>query len=317
MRYEITHTTTYTYEESVSIGHHLARMAPRELPLQSCEFHELDILPVPTSMAGYRDYFGNATLFFGLHGAHKTLKVTARSFVEVKAPTAPKPLDTPAWEKVRVASHANELTPDAEAGEFCFASPFIRPSTLFADYAAVSFKTERPILDAALELNTRLFRDFKFDPKATDVATPVEEAFKQRSGVCQDFAHILIACLRSIGLPARYVSGYLETLPPPGKPRLIGADASHAWVSIWCGEGHGWFDLDPTNNCMPTERHITVAYGRDFSDVSPLRGVVSDSGDQQMSVAVDVMPKKPSSTAPVVPTQGQSQSQSQSQSQGN
>ncbi len=311
MRYEITHTTTYTYEEAVSIGHHLARMAPRDLPKQSCEFHELDILPEPLSMAGYRDYFGNATLFFGLHGSHKSLKVTARSFVDVTAPTPPKPLDTPAWEHVRTAVHANELTPDAEAGEFCFVSPYIRVSEIFADYAAVSFKTERPILDAALELNTRLFRDFKFDPKATDIATPVEEAFKLRSGVCQDFAHILIACLRSIGLPARYVSGYLETLPPVGKPRLIGADASHAWVSIWCGAEHGWFDLDPTNNCMPSERHITVAYGRDFSDVSPLRGVVSGSGEQKMVVAVDVMPRKPSGL--FTPVQPPSQSQTQSQ----
>lgn len=290
MRYEIVHRTSYKYKESISVGHHLARLAPRTLSRQSLQWHSLDIEPVPSSMAGHTDYFGNSVLFFALHGAHKELVVTAQSFVHVDPPNLPDAALTPAWETLRDGVRANVLTPDAEAGEFSFPSPFIRPDEVFSQYAAESFVPERPILDAAIELNTRLFRDFRFDPKATDVATPILEAFRLRRGVCQDFAHIYIACLRSLGLPVRYVSGYLETLPPPGKPKLVGADASHAWVSVWCGAEHGWIDLDPTNNCLPSSRHITVAVGRDFGDVSPLRGVVYGSGDQELKVQVDVKP---------------------------
>jgi transglutaminase-like putative cysteine protease len=292
MRYDIKHRTTYTYDESVSIGHHLARLAPRDLPGQKCEWHRVDIEPTPSSVAGHTDYFGNAALFFALHGSHKVLNVTAHSRVEVTPPVAPKAAETPPWESLRDAVHADVLTPDAEAGEFSYASPLITPAPIFAEYARLSFRMQTPVLEGALHLNHRIFTDFKFDPKATDVATPVHEAFEKRRGVCQDFAHIFIACVRSLGLPARYVSGYLETLPPSGKPKLIGADASHAWASIWCGVEHGWVDLDPTNNCMPSGRHITVAYGRDFSNVSPLRGVVYGSGEQEMKAYVDVTPVK-------------------------
>ena len=291
MRYEISHRTFYTYDEPVSIGHHLARLAPRNLPHQSCESHSVVIDPAPSSRAGHTDYFGNATLFFALYGTHRVLSVRAQSFVNVSAPVSAMPAKTPSWESLRDGSRANELTLDAAAGEFNFASPYVKPSAIFAAYAAASFTPQRPILEAALDLNHRVFADFKFDSTATDVATPVEEAFEKRRGVCQDFAHILIACLRSIGLPARYVSGYLETQPPPGKAKLVGADASHAWVSVWCGGRHGWVDLDPTNNCIPGERHITVAHGRDFFDVSPLRGVVYGSGDHTLRVEVDVNPR--------------------------
>lgn len=288
MRYEIHHRTTCTYDEPVSIGHHLARLAPRNLPGQHCEWHSVDIEPPPASMAGHTDYFGNATLFFAMRGSHRTLNVIAHSFVDVAPPPRHAPSLTPSWEWLRDAVRADVLTPDAEAGEFSFASLMITPKAIFADYAVPSFTPQRPMLEAAMDLCGRIFRDFKFDPKATDVATPVHEAFEKRRGVCQDFAHIYIACLRSLGLPARYVSGYLETLPPPGKPKLVGADASHAWVSVWCGTQVGWVDIDPTNNCLLTGRHITVAHGRDFSDVSPLRGVVFGSGDQELKVAVDV-----------------------------
>lgn len=290
MRYEIKHRTTYSYDDPVSIAHHLARLAPRDLPHQRCEWHGLDIEPAPTTMAGHVDYFGNNTLFFAHHGTHKTLAINAHSIVHVSPPTIPDPAATPPWETVRELTRANELTADVEAGEFNFASPHIKPDASFAAFAVESFKPRRPILAAAKDLNTRIFKTFKFDPSATDVATPVEKAFEEKRGVCQDFAHVLIACLRSIGLPARYVSGYLETLPPPGKPKLVGADASHAWASIWCGSAHGWVDLDPTNDCIPGERHITVAHGRDFFDVSPLRGVVYGGGGHTLAVAVDVIP---------------------------
>jgi transglutaminase-like putative cysteine protease len=288
MRYEIQHRTTYTYEEPVSIGHHLARLAPRTLRGQRCESHALEIEPAPASMAEHTDYFGNVSLFFALRGSHSVLSVFARSVVEIDVPIPPAAADTPAWEVLRDAVRADVLTPDAEAGEFAFGSPLITPGAVFADYARASFPARRPVLEAALHLNHRIFSDFKFDRKATDVATPVGEAFEKRRGVCQDFAHIFIACFRSMGLPARYTSGYLETLPPPGKPKLVGADASHAWASVWCGSSAGWVDVDPTNDCVPSGRHITVAHGRDFNDVSPLRGVVYGSGEQELNVAVDV-----------------------------
>ncbi len=304
MRYEVIHRTAYKYRDAISVGHHLARLAPRDDGRQSLAWHGLDIEPAPSTMMGHTDYFGNKVLFFALHGSHRELVVTAHSKVTVHDPEIPEPMTTPAWEALRDGVRADVLTPDAEAGEFSFPSPFIVPDAVFATYASVSFTPGRAILSAAIELNSRMFRDFRFDPKATDVATPILEAFRLRRGVCQDFAHIYIACLRSLGLPVRYVSGYLETLPPPGKPKLVGADASHAWVSVWCGSQHGWVDLDPTNNCLPSSRHITVAYGRDFGDVSPLRGVVYGSGDQEMKVQVDV---KPISDRP---SQMQSQAQS-------
>ena len=305
MRYEIQHRTTYTYEEPVSIGHHLARLAPRNLPGQRCESHDLDIEPKPVGTAGHTDYFGNAALFFALRGSHSSLSVLARSVVEVEAKPLPVAANSPPWETLRDGVRADVLTPDAEAGEFAFASPLVIPDVLFVAYAKASFPSQCPVLEGALHLNHRIFSDFKFDRKATDVATPLKEAFEKRRGVCQDFAHIFIACMRSMGLPVRYVSGYLETLPPPGKPKLVGADASHAWASVWCGAEMGWVDVDPTNDCVPSGRHITLAIGRDFNDVSPLRGVVYGSGEQELSVAVDV-----TSVMPVEPQASQSQSQS-------
>ncbi len=189
---------------------------------------------------------------------------------------------------MREACCSDRFDAASAAQEFVFASPLIQPSAEFAAYALSSFTTARPVLEAACDLNHRIFTDFTFDPAATDVATQVEKAFRQRRGVCQDFAQIMIACLRSIGLPARYVSGYLETLPPPGQQKLIGADASHAWVSVWCGEEAGWVDVDPTNDLLPSSRHVTVAWGRDFPDVSPLRGVMQGAGKQKLRVFVDV-----------------------------
>jgi transglutaminase-like putative cysteine protease len=182
---------------------------------------------------------------------------------------------------------ADRGTEDSAAGEFRFDSPSIMREAPFAEYAAQSFPNDRPLLEGLRDFTARIHRDFRFDPRATTVATPLDEVFKKRRGVCQDFAHFAIAGLRSIGLPARYVSGYLETLPPPGKPRLVGADASHAWLAVWC-PGHGWIDADPTNNLLPGDRHVTVAWGRDFSDVSPLRGVVVGGGGASPAVSVDV-----------------------------
>ncbi len=290
MKYRLIHRTKYTYEGAVTVSHHLARLAPRTLPGQRCPWHALEIFPVPVGRGVHVDSHGNVTSYFEIEGKHGQLEVIARSMVEVLPTRHPDPRSTPPWEQVREACQLQRLTPGSEAGTFRFASVMVPTGKDYANFAAADFFPGRPILEAVIALTTRIYQNFKFDPRATDITTPVSEVFRKRAGVCQDFAHLMLACLRSIGVPARYVSGYLETRPPPGKPKLTGADASHAWVSVFCGESAGWIDTDPTNNILPGERHITVAWGRDFSDVSPLRGVTLGAGGQHMEVAVDVIP---------------------------
>lgn len=290
MRYRIIHRTTYRYESPVTVSHYLARLAPRTLPGQECPWHEIHVRPEPVERALRADYFGNHCMYFEIEGSHHQLEVVAHSLVDVRPARLIDPLATPPWEAVREACHADALTPASACVEFCFASALVAPATRFAQYALVSFTPHRPVLDAFCDLNARLFTDFVFDPAATDIATPIAEVMNSRRGVCQDFAHVMIACLRSIGLPARYVSGYLETVAPQGLPKLMGADASHAWVSLFCGDEIGWMDADPTNNLLPSDRHVTVAWGRDFSDVGPLRGVTLGAGEQRLDVAVDVIP---------------------------
>ncbi|MDB6024782.1 MAG: transglutaminase [Verrucomicrobiales bacterium] len=288
MIYRVTHTTTYDYTDSVSLSHHLLRLMPRDLPHQRCLTHAVDIDPKPAIAERHFDYFGNAVTFLTIEGAHRKLIVKSESSVAVTPRVIPPPAETLAWESVRESSRGQQIGHSLDASEFVFDSPLVRTKDDFAAYAAPSFPKNRPILEAALNLTKRIHADFKFDPKATTLATPLEEVFKNRRGVCQDFAQFQIACFRSLGLPARYVSGYLETDPPPGKPRFVGADASHAWVSFYC-HGIGWIDVDPTNNVLPTARHITVAYGRDYDDVSPIRGVILGAGQHTLKVAVDVV----------------------------
>lgn len=308
MLYVVTHRTTYAYGSDVSVSHHLAHLHPRELPGQQVSEYTLTVQPTPTVSSERVDYYGNPTSFFTIGSPHERLVVTARSRVRVVTPVLPIASQTPAWEDVRKHCASDVLTNDSAVGEFRFDSPYITRKEAYANYAAASFPKGCPLLEGFSDFTARIFRDFKFDPRATTVATPLDEVFKQRRGVCQDFAHLAIAGLRSLGLPARYVSGYLETQPPPGKVRLVGADASHAWVSAWC-PGYGWIDADPTNNVLPGDRHITVAWGRDFSDVSPLRGVVVGGGASRPGVSVDVArqiePAALSSSSP------QSQSQQQ------
>jgi transglutaminase-like putative cysteine protease len=289
MIYSLTHTTTYKYGAAVSLSHHLLRLRPRDLPRQRCLHNELQIEPRPDVLCAHRDYFGNAITFATIEGSHRSLVITSRSQVDVTALAPPRPDQTPAWET------AGDICPDEDREEFLqnreftFASPLIKKLPELADYAAPSFLPGRPLLEAVLDLTRRMYGDFKFDPHATNVATPLLEVFKKRRGVCQDFAQLEIGCLRAMGIAARYISGYLETLPPPGKPRLAGADASHAWVSCHC-PGTGWIDVDPTNNLLVSNRHITIAWGRDYSDISPVRGVIMGSGEHTMEVAVDVIP---------------------------
>lgn len=290
MKYQITHRTRYHYKGSVTVSHHLARLSPRSLPGQRCPWHELEIQPVPVGRGVHVDPFGNTAVYFEIEGKHDALEVSARSLVEVLPGIIQAPASTQPWEAVRAACHEEKLSHGSDAGAFRFSSPLVPTGPDFADFARPDFPPGRPVLEGVTALTTRIYHDFKFDSRATEVSTPVADVLRKRAGVCQDFAHLMIACLRSLGLPARYVSGYLETRPPPGKPRLIGADASHAWVSVFCGDNAGWVDTDPTNNLLPGERHITVAWGRDFSDISPLRGVTLGAGGQHLEVSVDVMP---------------------------
>ena len=283
MRYDVTHTTRYRYTDAVLLSHHVARLSPLTLPHQTCLSHEVEIDPAPAITRRHRDFYGNEMMFFIMEGAHHELRVTARSRVEVHRPAMPGPLADAPWESAR----DHEQLP-LDVIEYAFESPAIRPTEEVAHYARPSFTPGRPLLEAVLELVDRIHADFRFDPQATTVATPLADVMRLRRGVCQDFSQLGIGCLRAMGLAARYVSGYIETLPPPGQPRLVGADASHAWLSVYC-PGAGWIDLDPTNNVMPGEMHITLARGRDYGDVSPLRGVMLGGGEHQLSVAVDVL----------------------------
>jgi transglutaminase-like putative cysteine protease len=205
---------------------------------------------------------------------------------------APDPTQTPPWEEVRDQLARDRSPAWLDAFQFTFDSRYVLAAARYADYAANSFTPGRPILEAALDLTRRIHKAFVYDPRATTLATPVAEVFEKRRGVCQDFAHLMLACLRSLGLAVRYVSGYLSTVPPPGKERLVGADATHAWVSVFCGLG-GWIDLDPTNDQIPADRHVLLAWGRDYDDVSPLKGVILGGGQHVVKVSVDVLPEGP------------------------
>lgn len=289
MIYRVRHRTTYDYEDPVSVSHHLVRLTPRNLSKQTCSRSHISILPPPTATAVHIDYFGNSLASFTLHEPHDCLIVEAQSDLEVKAIELPDFAATPPWETVRESLNGEPTDEVLDAYQFIFDTQRVGSSRALADYAHESFLAGRPMLDAVLDLTRRIHQDFRFDKKATEVETPVQTFFEKRRGVCQDFAHLQIGCMRSLGLPARYVSGYLRTMPPPGRPRLIGADASHAWCSVWC-PGTGWMDFDPTNNCVPSDGHITVAWGRDYSDVSPIYGVLLGGARHKLNVQVDVIP---------------------------
>ena len=286
---EVRHRTDYRYSQRVSISHHLLHLEPRDTAHQQLERFELLIEPDPGFENRSIDAFGNPTRTITLDRSHAALVIEARSQVRLQKREVPPPLATPAWEeaaRVRLAAPDDDAL---EASRYAFASPFVDLDDEIEAYARQSFLAGRPILDAALELNGRIFREFAFDPAATSLATPVAEVLLTRRGVCQDFSHLMIACLRSIGLPARYQSGYLLTRPPDGKERLVGADASHAWVALWV-PCYGWVELDPTNDCVAMQEHVTLAWGRDYGDVSPISGSVYGGGAHDLSVAVDVVP---------------------------
>jgi transglutaminase-like putative cysteine protease len=293
MIYRILHVTEYEYGDPVSTSHHLVHLAPRACALQICRNDQLTVEPAPATQAERIDYFGNRCTYFELQEPHRRLRVTSRREVELLPggaggrPGFDHGRGGPSWEAARDAVRHPRGPELLAACEMTFASPYARVPIEAARYAAPSFAPGRPLLEAVTDLTRRIYTDLAYDPEATVVSTPVEEVLRERRGVCQDFAHLEIACLRAMGLAARYVSGYLVTDPPPGQPRLIGADASHAWLAVYCPE-RGWIPFDPTNNVIPADKHITIAWGRDFGDVTPMRGVLVGGSRHDLKVSVDV-----------------------------
>ncbi len=285
----VLHRTTYRYTDAVTTSHHEARLSPRDTETQRVLSHELTVTPQPSTFRRRFDYFGNRAAHFSFSEPHRVLDVLASSTVECRPMPSIALERTPPWEEVRDRLARDRRTDLLDAYAMAFASPLIPISRELEGYARGSFTPRRPVLEATNDLMGRIRDEFAYDPRATTVATPLDEVLENRRGVCQDFAHVAIGCMRALGLGARYVSGYLVTHPPPGKPKLVGADASHAWFQAFVPET-GWIDFDPTNNLMPSEEHVTVAYGRDFADVTPLRGVIHGGGQHELTVAVDVDP---------------------------
>jgi transglutaminase-like putative cysteine protease len=285
--YDIRHKTTFDYEDLVSVSHHVLHLAPRVHPHQACVESRIVVEPKPAVHSAGRDYFGNPIQHLTVQKPHKQLVVAAHARVEVR-PAQAQALEASApWERIREQLANYEA---ADAYELVFDSPYAVGNEAVYEYARQSFTRGRPILAATMDLTSRIFGEFRYRGGVSDVSTPVSEVFAMRQGVCQDFAHLQIACLRSLGLAARYVSGYLLTRPAAGKEKLVGADASHAWISVFAGNA-GWVDFDPTNDTVPGVEHITFAWGRDYGDVSPINGFIVGGGAHRISVAVDVDPR--------------------------
>jgi transglutaminase-like putative cysteine protease len=292
MKYNISHTTRYQYGESASLSHNELYLTPRNTPHQTCASEKIKLSPPPSSISRHRDFFGNTVTTTTTDSPHTLLEITATSEIALNVPKPIQADQTPAWEQAKKIIWNHAMAEDLDAFQYVFASPMVPVDDRFVQWTRDLFLPGVPILSAAIALTHKIFTEFKYDPQATTTTTPVETSFDIKRGVCQDFAHIQLACLRSLGLSARYVSGYLHTQPPPGKPKLTGADASHAWVSLYIPET-GWVDLDPTNNVIPTDQHLTLAWGRDYNDVTPVRGTVLGGGQHQLSVVVDVAANDP------------------------
>ncbi len=292
-RYRITHETRYHYSVPVALSQQLVHLFPRACSWQQCLSQTLAITPDATRQQHSTDMFGNPLTRLAFETPHHTLALTAELDIAVHARAMPAAEQSPAWESVCALLDYRADTPPAastlDACQFRYESPAVRLKKVFVQYGDDCFPAGAPLLVCAQQLMKKIFTEFTFDSSATEVTTPLLQVLEHKRGVCQDFAHLMIACLRSRGLAARYVSGYLLTQPPPGQPRLIGADASHAWVSVFCPV-NGWVDFDPTNNMLPGNEHITLAWGRDFSDISPLRGVVLGGGQHALEVKVTVTP---------------------------
>lgn len=296
-RYHVLHETRYAYGSAVSLSQQMLHLMPRVSPWQTCMDFSLELDPEPSWRERGEDAFGNPVEWLAFYQPHDTLHVRAEMEVEV-FPHLPEDLTLGLSREALVARLAYRSEPppaaDLAAKRFLFESPHVRVKHELAAYAAECFAPGQAVLESARQLMEKIYTEFEFDPEATTVATPVLEVLQNKRGVCQDFAHLMIACLRAQGIPARYMSGYLLTEPPPGQPRMVGADASHAWVSVYAPESgsHDWVDFDPTNNLLPDTQHITLAWGRDFNDVSPMRGVILGGGGHEPEVAVTVTPRE-------------------------
>jgi transglutaminase-like putative cysteine protease len=291
-RYRVVHRTSYRYGAAMSDGYTVTCLVPRPTPRQRVYDASVTLDPTPSEADSYLDAFGNLVHQFGLHELHRALTITAASTVDLDQ--QPAPVDDTAWEQVVAMLDTAAGTVAVDAGFFRSASTFVDLHDLGVALRSIATRSFTPgagIVAAADALCHDIFESFQFDAGFSDVSTPLTRVLAARRGVCQDFAHLAVGCLRSIGLAARYVSGYIETLPPPGKPRLVGADASHAWCSVWTPQA-GWVDFDPTNGHLPVNHHITVGWGRDYADVTPVRGVmIGPSTTQQLEVSVDVAPQ--------------------------
>jgi transglutaminase-like putative cysteine protease len=291
MIYDVRHLTRYAYGAPVATNSCVLHLTPRSMVGQDTMTSRIDIRPLPSRDAARVDSFGNRVLRMRIETPHRELVIESTARVKVERPAPPAPGLTPTWESVAAAAaDAVSLAADSPALGL-YESRLVGTYDAITEYARASFPPGRPVYEAALDLNRRIHADFAYDQAVTEVATPPDVAFAKRGGVCQDFAHIMIAALRGLGLPALYVSGYIRTIPPPGKPRLVGADASHAWTQLWCGREFGWLGLDPTNAIAVGDDHIVLAIGRDYADVAPVEGVIVSSGGQTLDVEVDVTPR--------------------------
>jgi transglutaminase-like putative cysteine protease len=288
VRYRITHTTSYEYNGLVGHSYNEARLLPRECQHQHLISTHLEITPKETDLRVREDFFGNKIAYFTITEPHSKFTITAISEVEVHGYAAQLDLSrSVSWEDVMGILQHGQHAETLDARQYTLDSPFIKTSPELAAYAQPSFTAGRPLFEAANDLMQRIFHDFTFDPEFTTLSTPVNTVLEHKRGVCQDFAHVAIGCIRSMGLAARYVSGYIETVPPPGQEKLVGSDASHAWFSVYL-PNLGWMDFDPTNNQIPGDQHIIVAWGRGYGDVTPLKGVVFGGKDHELKVSVDV-----------------------------
>ncbi len=289
MKYRIIHRTLYSYEETVTTCHNEARLIPRNHGHQQCLNASLTVDPPPASRSEREDFFGNHVAYYAIDIPHDRLEVTATSEIMLEPAPGQLPLGSGIpWEESQRRLY-QELNPDnLDARQYLLDSPMVAATAAIKRYAAPSFRNNRAVAEVVHDLMARIHRDFTYDPGFTTIATPLSEVLEHRRGVCQDFAHLAIACLRSHGLPARYISGYIETQAPPGQQKLLGADASHAWFAVYDPDV-GWLDYDPTNNQIPIDRHITTAWGRDYSDITPIKGVIYGGGHHDTEVSVDVV----------------------------
>jgi len=302
MRFKVDHSTLYTYAQAASSSQSLVHLRPQHHARQHLLSYRLVVDPAPVVVSERIDYFGNCEQRVEVQGRHSVLNITSHSELETFPLVDIQPERFQAWESL-VAANRVHTAADVMAAEVALESPLVPINRDYAMIARQFFTPGRNILLAATEFNAFLHRDFTYKPGATNVSTPVEDVVRLKAGVCQDFAHVALACLRSLGLSARYVSGYVETSTPSGAPVLEGSSASHAWISLRCGQSQ-WIDFDPTNDCLAGERHITVAHGRDFGDVTPIKGVIVGGAGQEVTVGVSVIRQSPT----LVRSQSQSQS---------